>query len=81
MVLQETPAGEWVWTKGWSHLKYMEENRTQVASHPTNYYLEKEKQWYTQEGKNYAPQKSSKRLTRPNAQIDLFRGEKACSSS
>ena len=41
MGLQETPAGKWDWTKGWLHLKYIEEERTQIASHPTNYYQEK----------------------------------------
>jgi hypothetical protein len=44
MALHETPPGKWDWTKGWPHLKYMEEERTQIASHPTNYYLEKEGQ-------------------------------------
>ena len=53
MGLQETPAGKWDWTKGWPHLEYTEEERTQIASHPTNYYLEKEGQWCTQEGKLY----------------------------
>jgi hypothetical protein len=42
MGLQEKLAGEWDWTKGWPHLKYAEEERTQIASHHTNYYLEKE---------------------------------------
>ena len=51
MGLQEIPAREWDCTKGWPHLKYIEEERTQIASHPTNYYLEKEGQWLTQEGK------------------------------
>ena len=44
MGLQETPTGKWDWTKGWPHLEYIEEERTQIASHPTNYYLEKEGQ-------------------------------------
>ena len=39
MGLLETPDGKWDWTKGWSHLKYTEEERTQIASHPTIYYL------------------------------------------
>ena len=48
MGLQETVAGKWHCTKGWPHLEYTEE-RTLIASHPTNYYLEKEGQWCTQE--------------------------------
>jgi hypothetical protein len=51
MDLQETRAGKWDWIKGCPHLEYSEEERTQIASHPTNYYLEKEGQWLTQEGK------------------------------
>jgi hypothetical protein len=74
MYLQETPAGKWDWTKGWLHLEYTEEERTQIVSQSTNYYLEKEGQWYTQKEKNYTPQKASKRLTRSNAQVNLFRG-------
>lgn len=35
MGLQETPAGEWGWTKGWPHLKYTEGERTQIASPPS----------------------------------------------
>jgi hypothetical protein len=27
MGLQETPSGEWDWTKEWSHLKYMKEKK------------------------------------------------------
>jgi hypothetical protein len=42
MGLQEISAGNWDWTKKYPHLKYTEEDRTQIASHPTNYYLEKE---------------------------------------
>jgi hypothetical protein len=53
MGLQETPTGNW--TKGWPHLKYMEEERTQIPNHPTNYYLEKEGQWHTQEGRTILP--------------------------
>jgi hypothetical protein len=41
MGLQETPAGEWNWTKGWPHLEYTEEERTQIANQPTKCYLEK----------------------------------------
>jgi hypothetical protein len=74
MGLQETPAGKWVWTKGWPHLEYTEGERTQIDSHPTSSYLEKEGQCCTQEEKkNYTPQKARKRLTRPNAQMDSFR--------
>jgi hypothetical protein len=62
MGLQQTPAGEWKWTKGWPHLKYTEEERTQIASHPTNYYLEKEGQRRTQEGKTIFPRKQAKDL-------------------
>ena len=40
----------------------MEEERTQIASHPTNYYLEKEGQWHTQEGKTIFPRKQAKDL-------------------
>ena len=39
MDLQGIPAGKWDWTKRWLHLKYIEEERTQIASHPTNYYM------------------------------------------
>ena len=42
MGLQERPAGKWDWTKGWPHLEYTDKERTQIASHHTNYYLEKE---------------------------------------
>ena len=42
MGLQETPAGKWDWTKGWCHLKYIEEERTQIASHPTYQLLPRE---------------------------------------
>jgi hypothetical protein len=56
MGLQETSAGKWEWTKGWLHLKYMEEKRTQIASQPTNYYLEKEGQWHAKERKLYFPE-------------------------
>lgn len=59
MGLQEISTGKWDWTKGWHHLKYTKEERTQIASHSTNYCLEKEGQWYTQEGKNDTPQKTS----------------------
>lgn len=51
--LQEIPAGEWDWTKEWPHSEYTEEERTQIASHPINYYLEKVGQWHTQERKLY----------------------------
>lgn len=57
MGLQETPAGKLDWIKGWPHLKYLEEERTQIASHPTNYYLKKEGQWHTQERKTILPRK------------------------
>jgi hypothetical protein len=43
-------------------VKYTEEERTQIASHPTNYYLEKEGQWYTQEGKSILSRKKAKDL-------------------
>ena len=62
MGLQETPAGKWDWTKGWCHLKYIEEERTQIANHPTNYYREKEGQWCTQEGRTILPRKQAKDL-------------------
>ena len=62
MGLQETPTGKWDWTKGWPHLEYTEEERTQIASHPTNYYLEKEGQWHTQEGRTILPRKQAKDL-------------------
>jgi hypothetical protein len=62
MGLQETPAGKWDWTKGWCHLKYIEEERTQIASHPTNYYPEKVEQWCTQEGRTILPRKQAKDL-------------------
>ena len=58
---QGTPAGKWAWTKRWLHLKYIEE-RTQIASHHTNHYLEKEGQWCTQEGKTILPRKQAKDL-------------------
>ena len=41
-------------------LKYTEEERTQIASHPTN--LEKEGQWHTQEGQTIFPRKQAKDL-------------------
>ena len=41
MDLKGTPAGKWDWTKRWLHLKYIEEERTQIAGHSTNYYQEK----------------------------------------
>jgi hypothetical protein len=44
MDLQGIPAGKWDWTKRSLHLKYIEEERTQIASHPTNYYQEKVEQ-------------------------------------
>jgi hypothetical protein len=62
MGLQETPAGKWDWTKGWPHLEYTEEERTQIASHSTNYYLKKEGQWRTQKGKTTLPRKQAKDL-------------------
>ena len=62
MGLQETPAGKWDWTKGWLHLKYIEEERTQIASHPTNYYQEKVGQWHTQEGRTILLRKQAKDL-------------------
>ena len=43
------------------HLKYTEE-RTPIASHPTNYNLEKEGQWCTQEGKTILPRKQAEDL-------------------
>ena len=62
MGLQELLSGEWDWTKGWPHLKYTEEERIQIASHPTNYYLEKGEQWYTQERKTILPRKQAEDL-------------------
>ena len=47
MGLPETPAGKWDWTKGWPHLEYTEEERTQIASHPTN----KKEKLYSPENK------------------------------
>ena len=35
MGLQEMPTGKWDWIKGWPHLEYAEEKRTQIASYPT----------------------------------------------
>ena len=65
MGLPETPTGKWDWTKGWPHLKYTEEERTQIASHPTNYYLKKDRQWHTQEGKTILPRQQAKDLLGP----------------
>ena len=62
MGLHEIPTGEWDWNKGWPHLKYTEEERTQIARHPTNYYLEKEGQWATREGKTILSRKQAKDL-------------------
>ena len=62
MGLQGTPAGKWGWTKEWLHLKYIEEKGTQIASHPNNYYLEKERQWDTQEGKTILSRKQTENL-------------------
>ena len=55
--LQGPPAGKWGWTKRWLHLKYIEEKGTQIASHPTNYYLEKVGQWSTQKERTIRPRK------------------------
>jgi len=60
MGLQETPSGNWDWTKGWPHLQYTAEGKAQIANHPTHYYLEKEGQWHTQEGKTILPRKQTK---------------------
>jgi hypothetical protein len=54
--------------KGWPHLEYTKEERTQIASHPTNYYLEKEGQWHTQKGKTILPRNQAKDLLGRNAQ-------------
>ena len=62
MDLQETSTGEWDCTKGWPHLKYTELERTQIANHPTNYYLEKKAQWHTQSGRTILPRKQAKDL-------------------
>lgn len=62
MGLQETLTGKWDWTKGWPHLEYTDKERTQIASHPTNYFLEKEGQWHTQEGKTILPRKQAEDL-------------------
>lgn len=62
MDLQEIPTGKWDWTKGWPHLEYTEEERTQIASHPTIFYLEKEGQGDTQKGKTILPRKQAKDL-------------------
>ena len=60
MGLQETPAGEWNWTKGWPHLDYTEEERTQIASHPTYQLLPREGRTMAHtRRKNYTPQKIS----------------------
>ena len=42
MGLQEKPTGKWDVTKGWPYLEHTEKERTRIASHPTNYYLENE---------------------------------------
>lgn len=62
MGLQETPTGKWDWTKEWPHLEYTGKERTQIATHPTNYYLEKEGQWCTQEGKTIFLRKQAEDL-------------------
>ena len=49
--------------------EYAEEKRTQISSHPTNYYQERTIAHTRRE--NCISQKVSKRLTRPNAQRDL----------
>ena len=82
MGLQKAPAEELDRIKGWPHLKYMEEERIQIACHPTNSYIEKEGQCYIQERKTVLPRKQAKdllssqmhRSTRSNAQMDSFRG-------
>ena len=75
MGLQETPAGKWDWMKGWLHLKYIEEDRTQIASHPTYQLLPREGRTMAHTRReNYTPQEASKRPTRPNTQMDSFRG-------
>jgi hypothetical protein len=43
------------------HLEYTAEERTQIERHPTNYYLEKEEQRYTQ-GKTILVRKQAKCL-------------------
>ena len=57
---QETLAGEWVWTKGWPHLKYMEEERTHIASQPTNYYQAKEDNCAHRKRELYSPEGKQK---------------------
>ena len=62
MGLQVTLAGKRDWTKGWPQLEYTEEERTQIASHPTNCYLEKEGLWCTQKGKSILSRKQAEDL-------------------
>lgn len=73
MGLQGTPSGKWEWTQEWLHLKYIEEERTQIDIHHTNYYLEKEGQWHTQE-KTILPRKQAKDL---RGQIHPIQGIKS----
>jgi hypothetical protein len=60
MGLQGTPARKWDWNKRWLHLKYIEKERTQIASHPTNYYQEKEGKWCTQDERTILSRKQAK---------------------
>ena len=67
MGLQEKPTGKWDVTKGWPYLEHTEKERTRIASHPTNYYLENERQWHTQENKQTNKQ-TNKQSTLPKKQ-------------
>jgi hypothetical protein len=61
--------------------KYTEEERTQIASHPTNYYQEKVEQWRTQEGRTILPRKQAKDLQGQMHQWTHLGDKKACPSS
>lgn len=75
MGLQEIPAGNWGWTKGWPHLEHTAEEKAQIASHPTNYYLEEKGQWLTQEGKTILPREQAKEsFGQMHKWTDSFRG-------
>jgi hypothetical protein len=60
---QETPAGKWDWTKGCPLLEYnILKKKGLIASHLTDYCLEKEGQWRTQEGKTMPPRNQAEDL-------------------
>ena len=68
--LQETPTEKWDRMKRSLKICWIKKKRTEIASHPTNYYQEN---MHTRR-ENYTPQEVSQRLIRPNTQMNSFRG-------